>query len=154
MTSGEVRVVDPKSGGEKGSKLARFSLIPADWLWALAEHYGRGARKYADRNWEKGYLWYLSEDAFMRHYGQWKMGEDVDEETGSHHLICAAWHLIALWWFQKHGKGTDDITTRGIGKPEVVMVLEPHFPPRQKGWFERFADWFAGDAYGNGPSLT
>lgn len=105
----EVRVTDPTTGGQKGTKLQRFSLIPADWLWALAEHYGLGARKYDDRNWEKGYVWHLSCDAMERHYTAWKMGEDLDAETGSHHLIAAAWHLIALWWFQKHNKGTDDV---------------------------------------------
>lgn len=105
----EVRVTDPVTGGQKGTKMQRFSLIPADWLWAMAEHYGLGARKYEDRNWEKGYAWHLSCDAMERHYVAWKMGEDLDQETGSHHLIAAAWHLIALWWFQKHNKGTDDV---------------------------------------------
>jgi len=105
----EVRVVDPLTGGEKGAKLARFSLIPADFLWALAEHYGKGARKYAEKNWERGYKWSLSLDAAERHLTQWKQGEDNDEETGSSHLIAAIWHLIALWWFHKRGRGTDDL---------------------------------------------
>lgn len=106
---GETRIVDPTTGGEKGSKLARFSLIPADFLWALAEHYGLGAKKYADRNWERGYKWSLTVDAMERHWNAWKMGEDNDPETGSSHLIAAAWHVVALWWFHKHGKGTDDV---------------------------------------------
>lgn len=105
----EVRVVDPKTGGEKGAKLAKFSLIPADWLWALAEHYGKGALKYASRNWERGYAWSLSLDASQRHLSEWLQGEDTDEETGSSHLVAAAWHLIALWVFHRRGLGTDDI---------------------------------------------
>lgn len=107
----EVRVVDPTTGGEKGSKLQRFSLIPYEFLWALAEHYGVGARKYADRNWERGYRWSLSLDAHSRHLNLWLRGEDNDEETGSNHLIAAAWHLIALYIFQRRGLGTDDIRT-------------------------------------------
>lgn len=118
--SEEVRVVDPKTGGEKGAKLQRFSLIPGQFLWELAAHYGRGARKYADRNWERGYKWSLSEDAFNRHYHQWKGDaiddnghplpqEDYDQETGTHHLVCAAWHIIALYIFSLWGRGTDDI---------------------------------------------
>lgn len=105
----EVRVVDPNTGGVKGSKLARFSLIPSDWLWSLAEHYGKGAIKYEPRNWQRGYAWSLSCDAHDRHYNQWKLGERIDEETRSHHLIAAAWHLIALWWFDKRNVGTDDV---------------------------------------------
>lgn len=105
----EVRVVDAVTGAEKGMKLARFSLIPPGFVWALAEHYGQGAKKYADRNWEKGYKWSLSVDASQRHLHQWLMGEDNDEETGSSHLIAAAWHLCALWFFHKFGKGTNDV---------------------------------------------
>jgi len=108
----EVRIKDPNTGAEKGSKLAMFSLIPSEWLWTLAEHYGKGAKKYAKRNWEAGYAWSLSEDAFKRHFEQWKQGEDIDEETGSNHLISAAWHLIALYCFQTWGKGTDDIRSK------------------------------------------
>ena len=122
----EVRIVDPQSGGEKGMKKARFSLIPFDWLWALAEHYGVGATKYADRNWEKGYKWSLSLDAHSRHLNQWLMGEDNDPETGSSHLIAAAWHLVALWWFHKHSKGTDDITPRAQQYVGQTLWYDPN----------------------------
>lgn len=260
----EVRVKDPNSGGEKGTKLARFSLVPREFLWALAEHYGRGARKYnkygecscvliarnledyiqdnvaetvtksgsgltipnmqnvnaeidvsgvastqigsrgitrttvvdqgvseedllgnidlllgntttlypsladfvgnqknldtliiilrlvrsgalsataaileldslksavlpgqpkhwpgckaleiiesGDRNWERGYKWSYSVDALERHLNQWLLGEDIDEETGSHHLIAVAWHAAALFIFQLRRIGTNDVT--------------------------------------------
>lgn len=107
----EIRTVDPKTGGEKGSKLARFSLIPAEFTWALAEHYGRGARKYADRNWERGYKWSLSLDALERHLSLFKQGEMMDAETGSHHLIAVAWHACALFIFWLRKLGTNDIYT-------------------------------------------
>lgn len=110
--SGEVRVTDPNTGGMKGTKLARFSLIPAQFLWALAEHYGKGCAKYSDDNWLKGYNWSLSYDALQRHLAQWRMGEEFDQETGSHHLIAAAWHCCALFIFHRRGLGTDDITPR------------------------------------------
>lgn len=109
VESQETIVTDPKTGGQKGQKLARFSLIPRELLWALAEHYGLGARKYADRNWERGYNWSLSLDASERHLNQWLLGEDTDAETGSNHLVAAIWHLVALFVFQRRGLGTDDI---------------------------------------------
>ena len=105
----ETKTKDPNSGGEKGSKLARFSLIPPEFLWNLAEHYGKGAKKYADRNWEKGYNWGLTCDALERHYHLWKLGEQIDPETGSHHLIAMAWHVIALFTFELRGLGKDDV---------------------------------------------
>ena len=111
MTSAvnEVRTTDPLTGGQKGSKLARFSLIPQEFLWALAEHYGKGSLKYEDRNWEKGYKWSLSQDALERHLRQWLLGEDRDPETGSNHLVAVAWHAAALFTYQLRGLGTNDI---------------------------------------------
>ncbi len=67
----EVRIVNETTGGEKGQKLARFDLIPIGPLTRLAEHYGKGAAKYADRNWELGYDWSLSYGALMRHLTAW-----------------------------------------------------------------------------------
>ena len=110
MAVEEVRIVDPKTGGEKGSKLARFDLIPPEAHWALAEVYGKGARKYAERNWEKGYAWGLGIAALERHLNLWKQREDIDEETGCNHLLQVAWHAFALYTFQTRGIGTDDRT--------------------------------------------
>lgn len=104
----EVVVVDPVSGGKKGSKKARFDLIPSAALWALAEHYGIGAKKYEEHNWMKGYKWGLSIAALERHLTLWKMGESYDAETDTHHLIAVAWHAFALFTFELRNLGTDD----------------------------------------------
>ena len=42
----EVIVTDPITGGMKGQKDARFDLIPNEFEWALARHYGVGSKKY------------------------------------------------------------------------------------------------------------
>jgi hypothetical protein len=89
------------TGGEKGTKLARFDLIPAQALIALAEQYGRGAAKYEDRNWERGYPWSLSFAALMRHAWAFWGGEDVDEESGAHHMAAVAFHALALIEFTR-----------------------------------------------------
>lgn len=104
----EVRITDPKTGGQKGSKLARFALIPMDALWAVAEHFGLGARKYEDRNWERGYRWSLSYDALLRHLALDMQGQERDEETGSLHIVAVAWHALVLVAFRLRGIGTDD----------------------------------------------
>lgn len=109
MSDVEIRVTDPMTGGQKGQKLQRFSLIPAKFLWALATHYGVGAQKYEDRNWEKGYKWSLSLDAHGRHLSAFLNHARHDPETGSHHLIAAIWHLIALYIFDICELGTDDV---------------------------------------------
>lgn len=107
----EEAVVDPVTGGVKNRKGDRYDLIPAEFMRALAIHFGVGAKKYADRNWEKGYAWSLSIRSLQAHFNAWLRGEDYDVGeggTGSHHLICAAWHALALFIFQLRGIGTDD----------------------------------------------
>lgn len=94
----EIRLVS-STGGEKGSKLARFDLIPVRPLTDVARLYGRGAEKYADRNWELGYDWSLSYAALQRHVTQFWGGEDYDEETGAPHLACVVFHALALLEF-------------------------------------------------------
>ena len=96
----EVRMVDPTTGGEKGQKLQRYDLIPPEFEQALAEVYGRGARKYADRNWEKGYAWGLSVAALRRHLTAWLQGESLDPDTGAHHLAQVAWHAATLYTYE------------------------------------------------------
>jgi dATP/dGTP diphosphohydrolase len=104
----EFRIIDPLTGGEKGRKLARTDLLPPDALLSIAEHYGRGALKYEDRNWERGYAWSLSYGALLRHLFAWWGGEDIDAETGSSHLAAVGWHALALIAFETREVGTDD----------------------------------------------
>lgn len=87
------------TGGQKETKLARFDLVPPGPLWDLAEHYGRGAKKYSSRNWERGYEWSKSYQALQRHLTAWWGGEDRDPELGNNHLVAAAFHVFALLEF-------------------------------------------------------
>jgi len=105
--STEERVTDPVTGGQKGSKLERFDLVPSEAMEEVARVYGTGARKYADRNWEKGYKWGLSIAALERHLNKFKQGHERDE-LGNHHLAAVVFHALALMTFQKFGLGTDD----------------------------------------------
>jgi Domain of unknown function (DUF5664) len=112
MDTSEIRTTDDTTGAQKGSKLARFDLIPPEALWGIAEVFGRGARKYADRNWEKGYRWGLSVAALQRHLHSWLMGESIDQETGAHHLLQVAWHAIVLFTYELRNLGTDDVRVK------------------------------------------
>ena len=100
---GEVRITNELTGGQKGSKDERHDLIPIGPLAALARHYGRGADKYDDHNWRRGYSWSLSYAALQRHATAFWGGEDVDSETGSPHLAAVAFHAFALMeWMTTH----------------------------------------------------
>lgn len=113
VTKDEVNTVS-STGGQKGTKLARFDLIPNGPLWSLAELYGKGAMKYDDRNWEKGYEWSLSFAAAERHLRLFWSGVDIDshkpdcepgctDHTEMPHLACAAFHCFAMMeWSKTH----------------------------------------------------
>jgi hypothetical protein len=133
--SGEVRSTS-STGGQKGVKLARFDLIPPRPHRELAEHYGRGARKYADDQWRQGYEWRKSISALERHLNDFKAGKDYDvcsndpdgcsfvdaagepfepaepdtcfNHTGSHHMAAVAWHSFLLLEFKDTHPEHDD----------------------------------------------
>jgi hypothetical protein len=113
----ETRITDPTTGGAKGSKLAAFHLIPWSIVREVAEHFGRGARKYDDRNWERGYAWSLSFAALHRHLECFWDGDEYDddpslyiegEEHTARHIIAVAWHALVLAFFSRYNIGTDD----------------------------------------------
>ena len=107
----ELRMMDPETGGQKGQKLRRYDLLPVTALDAAAEHFGRGAAKYEDRNWERGYNWSLSYGALLRHLTAWWNGEDMDpdpEMAGSHHLDAVLFHAMVLRTFATRNTDKDD----------------------------------------------
>jgi len=121
----EIIVEDPTTGGKKASKLCQPHQIPVESLWALAEHYGKAGgngepstEKYEPGNWRKGYKWYLSFDAAIRHLWRFWWGEDIDPDTGTHHVICAAWHCMNLYWFWTHKLQFDDRREKSGLPPE------------------------------------
>lgn len=96
MSDGEVMTADPTTGAMKAVNDERHDLIPVGPLRKLARHFGVGAKKYRDRNWELGYAWSKSYNSAQRHLMDFWGGEDIDPETGSLHLIAAAWHCLVL----------------------------------------------------------
>lgn len=101
--------VEPDNGGLRYDVgKARFDLIPPEFMEAIAQHYEIGARKYSDRNWERGMSYCRCFASLMRHAWAWMQGEDVDPETGSHHMIAVAWNAIALYTYYTRQIGEDD----------------------------------------------
>lgn len=103
----EVRVTS-STGELKGQKLARFDLIPPEPWWAVAELYGRGASKYEDRGWERGYDWSLYYAALLRHANLFWRREDDDPETGLPHLAAVVFNALALMEYRTTHPDLDD----------------------------------------------
>ncbi len=71
----------------------RFDLLPGYSLFRLARHYENGAKKYGDRNWEKGQHTSRFLDSAMRHLVLYGMGSREED-----HLAAAAWNAFGLMW--------------------------------------------------------
>ena len=69
----------------------------ANTLLEVSKHYEEGAKKYADRNWEKGIPLHCYIDSGVRHYLKWLRG-DSDEP----HDRAFVWNMLGAMWTQKH----------------------------------------------------
>ena len=96
----EIRTTS-STGGEKGVKPERYDLIPVEALAKVARLYGRGAEKYEEHNWRKGYEWSKSYAALQRHANAFWSGEDIDEEMQLPHLTGVVFHALALMTFME-----------------------------------------------------
>ncbi|KKM63930.1 hypothetical protein LCGC14_1506510 [marine sediment metagenome] len=86
----------------------RYDLIPPEPLEQLAELYTEGAKKYSDRNWEKGLSWLRCYASMMRHIQDWRQGKDRDKDDGQHPLASVAWYCFALMEYEKTRPEFDD----------------------------------------------
>ncbi|MEP1612655.1 MAG: dATP/dGTP diphosphohydrolase domain-containing protein [Roseobacter sp.] len=98
---------DPKQGA--GEKKVPFAALPFAVLCEDAVAHGEGALKYRRHNWRKGEV--LSSTyyaAAIRHLFAFIEGEDIDPESGVHHLTKCRASLGVLRDAQIHGTAIDD----------------------------------------------
>jgi hypothetical protein len=64
--------------------------VPIEAIAAAAASFEYGAKKYSDRNWEKGLPWQQMIDSLKRHIEDFERGQDYDDgEDGSDlHQVC------------------------------------------------------------------
>lgn len=79
------------TGSQRDSRegKGRYDLLPAKALKRIALHYEGGARKYEDRNWEKGQPLSRYIDSALRHTFSY-----LDNQTEEDHLAAACWNLL------------------------------------------------------------
>jgi len=67
----------------------RYDLLPPLAIHRLAKHFENGARKYQERNWEKGIPTHRFIDSALRHLFQVLQGK-TDED----HASAVAWNIL------------------------------------------------------------
>lgn len=84
----------------KDGKL-RWELLPLPTLEKVVEVYTKGAEKYGPNNWQNlpdGYQRYKA--AMLRHLVEYEKGNEIDSDTGCHHLAQVAWNALAILHIQ------------------------------------------------------
>lgn len=94
-------------GVKHDTEKLRYDLFPAS-LQYVAEVYTIGAKKYTDRNWEKGLAWHRVFGAMMRHAWAWWWGEETDPVDGQKHLASVCWCALALMEYRTTHAELDD----------------------------------------------
>ncbi len=109
----------------------RWDLIPRS-LRHVAWVYTMGAKKYADRNWEKGIRWGRIFRAMIGHGWDWWWGERYDPVDGQHHLASVAWCALALMEYEETHPELDD-RPYPRRKPNPIPVEPPMRPINESG---------------------
>ena len=100
--SGERREFGTGSVRDRSAGKGRFDLIPYEPLRRLAVHYENGARKYGDRNWEKGQPLSAYLDSAGRHWGKLLAGK-TDED----HASALSWNAFGyVYTLERINQGT------------------------------------------------
>lgn len=82
-------------------------LLPFDALEAITEILAFGAKKYGERNWEKGMDWHRLFRAATGHLWSWFLRRGNDPETGKSHLWHAGCCILFLIAYELRGVGND-----------------------------------------------
>ncbi|MCK5615770.1 hypothetical protein KAR91_78630 [Candidatus Pacearchaeota archaeon] len=86
--SGQRRTTETGAQSDPSHANAAMELLSPYSLWQLSTWLGKGAEKYAPRNWEKGIPFSVCVGKLMRHLAEYEMGK-----TDEPHLDA-----IGFWW--------------------------------------------------------
>lgn len=91
--------------------MAKFSHVAFDnietAIMEVSIHFEEGAKKYTERNWEKGIPTHSFVSSGIRHYLKYLRGDD-DER----HDRAFLWNMLCLLWTIKHHPELDDFTIK------------------------------------------
>lgn len=78
----------------------RYSLVPPAALEGVAKVLTFGAKKYSANSWQNVEDTSRYMDALIRHIEAFRQGEDVDPESGIHHMAHVATNAMFLYEFE------------------------------------------------------
>jgi len=118
----ETKPTNPKDA--VGIKKYPMHVLPQQVLAEIGLALMEGARKYGAYNWRvAGVRNSVYFDAAMRHMQSWWEGQDIDPDSGVHHLVKALACLLVIRDAQLQGMFTDDRPPSSIRKDTWVSEL-------------------------------
>lgn len=109
VAQGDVDSEEKGSGARRNSGKVAFSLVPFHLLAGCARVFMSGKIKYAAWNWAKGMAWSTCFDCTLRHlFAWWYLNEDIDPESGEHHLDHVLCNIFMLRHYYDNYKDGDD----------------------------------------------
>ena len=122
--TGDLNSDEKGTGARKNAGKAMFDLVPLHLLGGVARVLSGGKIKYKEWNWAKGMDWSHSFNCTMRHtFKWWYVREDLDEESGEHHLDHAITNLLFLKHYLKYFPEGDDRPPVGLFTKEDIDQL-------------------------------
>lgn len=81
-----------------------WSLMPFEAIEEISKVLDFGANKYAEWNFanDGGMKWSRVINSCLRHIFKWMRGEDLDPESGLHHLAHAGCNIVFLLYYVKN----------------------------------------------------
>jgi hypothetical protein len=128
----------PKKDSDKGLRFnegkTRYDLMPPFALDQLAKIFTFGAKKYAERNWEKGMKWSKVIASLQRHLAAIMAGEDYDSESGLLHAAHVTWNALVLTEYYKIHPQGDDRPHDYLNYPKIGLDIDEVIADFTKGW--------------------
>lgn len=93
-------------------EMTKWSPIGA--VLEVAKHYEEGAKKYAERNWEKGIPCHCYMDSAVRHLLKW-----LDGWNDEPHDRAFLWNMFCLLWTVQHKPELNDLPYIRETKPPL-----------------------------------
>ncbi len=154
VAQGDVNSTAKGSGARRNGGKIALSLVPFHLLAGCCRVFMGGKIKYAAWNWAKGMPWSSCFDCTMRHLLKWWfLGEDIDKESGEHHLDHVFCNLFMLRHYVDNYKEGDD---RPPPNAMFVTSMEDFLKPFDEEDFKArtgYVEAVAEDIYANQPPI-
>jgi hypothetical protein len=125
---GDINSQKRGSGARANRGKVSLSLVPLHLFAGAARVFMGGKLKYAPFNWCKGIAWSTCFDCLLRHLFKWfYCHEELDEESGEHHLDHAIANLLMLRHYHITYKNGDDRPPTFTGFAEALKDFNTCF---------------------------